>query len=48
MAGNYAASLLPHVLSQKAGFPIELYLDPKTHSTIEEWTTSNFFGISVV
>ncbi|CAL6081863.1 Branched-chain_amino acid aminotransferase [Hexamita inflata] len=47
-AGNYAASLLPHVMSGKAGFPIELYLDAKTNSKVEEFSTSNFFGIRVV
>lgn len=47
-AGNYAASLLPHVLCGKAGFPVELYLDAKTNSKVEEFSTSNFFGIKVV
>lgn len=47
-AGNYAASLLPHVESGKLGYPIELYLDAKTNSKVEEFTTSNFFGIKVV
>lgn len=47
-AGNYAASLLPHVRSGKEGFPIELYLDSKTNSKIEEFTTSNFYGIKMV
>lgn len=47
-AGNYAASLLPHMECKKLGFPIELYLDAKTNSKIEEFSTSNFFGIKVV
>ncbi|KAH0572289.1 Branched-chain amino acid aminotransferase [Spironucleus salmonicida] len=44
-AGNYAASLLPHMQSLKVGYPVELYLDAKTNSLVEEFATSNFFGI---
>lgn len=47
-AGNYAASLLPHMQCAQAGYPVELYLDAKTNSKVEEWATSNFFGIKVV
>lgn len=47
-AGNYAASLLSHVECGKLGYPVELYLDAKTNSKIEEFSTSNFFGIKVV
>lgn len=45
VAGNYAADLLPNMLSKKKGFPIGLYLDAKTQGTIEEFSTSNFVGI---
>ena len=45
VAGNYAADLLPNMLSKKKGFPIGLYLDSQTRSTIEEFSTSNFVGI---
>ena len=45
VAGNYAADLLPNMLSKQKGFPIGLYLDAKTQSTIEEFSTSNFVGI---
>eukprot|EP00613_Pedinella_sp_CCMP2098_P001292 CAMPEP_0171633346 /NCGR_PEP_ID=MMETSP0990-20121206/25119_1 /TAXON_ID=483369 /ORGANISM="non described non described, Strain CCMP2098" /LENGTH=340 /DNA_ID=CAMNT_0012203987 /DNA_START=134 /DNA_END=1157 /DNA_ORIENTATION=+ len=45
VAGNYAADLLPNQINKKAGFPISLYLDAKTHTKIEEFSTSNFFGI---
>lgn len=45
VAGNYAADLLPNMLSKKKGYPIGLYLDAKTQSTIEEFSTSNFVGI---
>ncbi len=45
MAGNYAASLYAHEKAKKMGFPVELYLDAKTHTCIEEFATSNFIGI---
>jgi branched-chain amino acid aminotransferase len=45
VAGNYAADLLPNMVSKKRGFPIGLYLDAKTQSCIEEFSTSNFVGI---
>lgn len=45
VAGNYAADLLPNMESKKKGFPIGLYLDAKTQSFIEEFSTSNFVGI---
>ena len=45
VAGNYAADLLPNMLSKQQGFPIGLYLDAKTHANIEEFSTSNFVGI---
>jgi branched-chain amino acid aminotransferase len=46
VAGNYAADLLPNMKSKKRGFPIGLYLDARTQSTIEEFSTSNFVGIN--
>ena len=45
VAGNYAADLLPNMLSKKKGYPIGLYLDAKTQEYIEEFSTSNFVGI---
>lgn len=45
VAGNYAADLLPNMLSKKKGYPISLYLDAKTQTLIEEFSTSNFVGI---
>lgn len=45
MAGNYAADLLPNMLGKKKGFPIGLYLDAKTNSFVEEFSTSNFVGV---
>lgn len=46
VGGNYAASFLPHDLAVKAGFTDCIYLDPKTHTYIDEVGTSNFFGIT--
>lgn len=45
VAGNYAASLFAHESAKKAGWPVELYLDAKTHTLVEEFATSNFLGI---
>lgn len=45
VAGNYAADLLPNMQTKKKGYPIGLYLDAATQSTIEEFSTSNFVGI---
>jgi branched-chain amino acid aminotransferase len=46
VAGNYAADMLPNMRSKKDGYPIGLYLDAATQSTIEEFSTSNFVGIN--
>jgi branched-chain amino acid aminotransferase len=46
VAGNYAASLYPHIEAKHAGFPVELYLDAKEHKWVEEFATSNFIGIT--
>lgn len=45
VGGNYAASLYAHESAKQAGYPVELYLDAKTHTFIEEFATSNFIGI---
>ena len=44
--GNYAASLYSHQLAKKAGFGDCIYLDPMTHTKIEEVGSANFFGIT--
>lgn len=44
--GNYAASLLPHAEGAKLGFADVIYLDPATHTKIEEVGSANFFGIT--
>lgn len=46
VAGNYAVSLYPHMQAQKAGYPVELYLDAKEHKWIDEFSTSNFLAIT--
>lgn len=45
-AGNYAAGLKPDMEGREKGYPICLYLDSLTHSYIDEFGTSNFFGIT--
>jgi branched-chain amino acid aminotransferase len=45
-AGNYAAGLMGDLDGKKRGFPVCLYLDAETHLYIDEFGTSNFFGIT--
>ena len=46
VGGNYAASLMPGAEAKKEGFADAIYLDPLTHSKIEEVGSANFFGIT--
>lgn len=46
VGGNYAASLLAHEDAVKKGFADCIYLDPATHTKIEEVGAANFFGIT--
>ncbi|MGG7143485.1 branched-chain amino acid aminotransferase [Clostridium nigeriense] len=46
VGGNYAASLHPHLIAAERGFADCIYLDPATHSKIEEVGAANFFGIT--
>lgn len=46
VGGNYAASLLPGKKAKNAGFSDVIYLDPATHTKIEEVGSANFFGIT--
>ncbi|KAE9526391.1 branched-chain amino acid aminotransferase [Testudinibacter aquarius] len=46
VGGNYAASLLPGTEAKARNFGDCIYLDPKTHTKIEEVGSANFFGIS--
>jgi len=46
-AGNYAASLLPYYVAKKQYHcPVSLFLDPATHTYVDEFTTSNFLAVT--
>ena len=46
VGGNYAASLMPGSEAKKAHFADCIYLDPQTHTKIEEVGSANFFAIT--
>ena len=46
VGGNYAASFYPHEIAALKGFADCIYLDPLTHTKIEEVGAANFFGIT--
>jgi len=46
VGGNYAGSMLPHQEAVAKGFADCIYLDPATHTKIEEVGAANFFGIT--
>lgn len=46
VGGNYAASLEAHKIAVDRGFADCIYLDPATHTKIEEVGAANFFGIT--
>ena len=46
LGGNYGASLKPAKVAKEKGFPSPLFMDPKTHQYVDEFGTSNFFGIT--
>jgi len=46
VGGNYAASLLPHEEARHQGFADCVYLDPSTHTKIEEAGAANFFAVT--
>ncbi len=46
VGGNYAASLYPRSLAINEGYQEVVYLDPATHTKIEEIGAANFFGIT--
>lgn len=46
VGGNYAASILAHEQAKAEGFADCIYLDPTTHTKIEEVGSANFFGIT--
>ncbi|PJG81987.1 branched-chain amino acid aminotransferase [Caviibacterium pharyngocola] len=46
VGGNYAASLYPGKKAKEHNFGDCIYLDPATHTKIEEVGSANFFGIT--
>ena len=46
VGGNYGGSLLPGSEAHKRNFSDAIYLDPMTHTKIEEVGSANFFGIT--
>ena len=46
VGGNYASSLLPGKKAHDRNFSDCIYLDPATHTKIEEVGSANFFGIT--
>ncbi|WP_291426476.1 branched-chain amino acid aminotransferase [Deinococcus sp.] len=46
VGGNYAASLLPGQEAHEKNFGDVIYLDPATHTKIEEVGSANFFAIT--
>ncbi len=46
IAGNYAAGLIANLETKKQGLDIDLYTDSIEHKYIDEFTTSNFIGIT--
>ncbi|WP_324254798.1 MULTISPECIES: branched-chain amino acid aminotransferase [unclassified Enterococcus] len=46
VGGNYAASLYPGKVAHDRHFSDCIYLDPATHTKIEEVGSANFFGIT--
>ena len=45
VAGNYAASLKPTKIAKEHHCSVSLFLDPQSHTYIEEFGTSNFIGV---
>jgi branched-chain amino acid aminotransferase len=46
VGGNYAGSLLAHEDAVKKGFADCIYLDPMSHTKVEEVGAANFFGVT--
>jgi branched-chain amino acid aminotransferase len=45
-AGNYAVAMYADLEAKKKGYPISLYPDAATQTYVDEFGTSNFFGIT--
>ncbi|KAF1936888.1 branched-chain amino acid aminotransferase II [Clathrospora elynae] len=46
IGGNYASGILPAQAAMKRGFPMQLFLDARTRTEIEEFSSSGFVGIT--
>ena len=46
MGGNYAPTFGPIMKAKKAGYALTLHLDSKTHTNIDEFSTSNFVALT--
>ena len=46
LAGNYAPDVQPAAAAKAKGYPVCLYLDAKSNSYVEEFSTSNFIGVT--
>lgn len=46
VGGNYAGSLMPNAIAKEKGYADSIYLDPMTHTKIEEVGAANFFAIT--
>ncbi len=46
VGGNYAASMWPHEYAKDQGYADCIYLDPLTHTKIDEAGAANFFAIT--
>lgn len=47
-AGNYAPDVRPAYEAKSKGFPVCLYMDAKENAYVEEFSTSNFLGVTQV
>ena len=45
VGGNYASGILPAQAAMKRGFPMQLFLDARTRTEVEEFGSSGFVGI---
>lgn len=46
LGGNYAPTFGPIMKAKKAGYALTLHLDSKTHTNIDEFSTSNFVALT--
>lgn len=46
LGGNYAPTFGPMKKAMELGYPITLHLDSKTHTYVDEFSTSNFVALT--